>query len=172
MHMANNEMRVNGRHGESMWLEGDEVCFKSANTVHRLDKGAITTFDVMNVEDARKAVAEASEVAGTWTDDMPSTKGKSILLVACSKDLCWVMEATKSQSSNAIGFVREICPVVEDDEPEYKLYAAIQTPKGALFTVGSIACVFAAFYTLSVLEMPIITLVLAGLGIFMFINIK
>ncbi len=169
--MASNDMRVNGRHGEYMWVEENEVCFKSGNAVHRLDKDAIVAFDIRNVEDARKAVMDATEVVGSWTDDMPSTNGKSVLLVGCGKDVCWVMEMTKSQRSNAIGFAREICPVVEE-EPEYKLYAAIQTPKGALFTVGSIACVFGSFYTLSELQMPIVTLILAGLGIFMFINIK
>ena len=171
--MAKSVSRVNGRNGESMWFEGDTVQFKSGNETHTAAKDDFDRFDILTAEDARKAVKEAREDAlGAWAKDMPPTKGKTSFLVGTGKRLCWVMEVTKSQSPNALAFARRICEPAEEDVPEFKLYAAIQTPKGALFTVGSIGCALAAYFVLGQAQQPIVALILAGLSIFMFVNIK
>ena len=170
--MAKNVARVNGRNGESMWRENDSISFKSNNVVHTLEVGDFTSFDILNVEDARKAVEYAGEDAvGAWTKEAGSTKGKSSLLVGTGKHVCWVMEITKNQAPNAISFARSVCPS-DSEELEYKVYAAIQTPKGALFTVGSIGCAIGAYFALGTFGQPIVALILAGLCIYMFVHIK
>ena len=126
------------------------------------------------VEEARAEVESSAEAVGKWCEEKRGGKGKTLLLVGATKRQCWVMEVTKSQGPNAVAFAKEICPAEsgEEEELEYKLYAAIQTPKGALFTVGSIACALGAYYFLGQEQQPIIALVLAGLSIFMFVNVK
>lgn len=172
--MAKNVMRVNGRHGESMSLEDGTVRFRSQNVTHQMKADEFRRFDIVSVEEAREAIEGTEEVAGAWCDQTPATKGKSLLLLGSGRGFCWVMEITKNQGSNAIAFARNVCPAQseEEEELEYKLYAAIQTPKGALFTVGSIACAFGAYYAVGVAQQPIVALILAGLCIFMFVNVK
>lgn len=172
--MAKNVLRVNGRNGESMWLENDKVFFRSENVTHELEVDDFTRFAILNVEEARAEVEAIKDPVGVWCDETPSTKGKSLLLTGVGKRHCWVMEVTKSQGPNAIAFAKEICPVEteEKEELQYRLYAAIQTPKGALFTVGSIVCAFAAYYFVGIQEQPVIGLICAGASIFMFVNVK
>lgn len=170
--MAKTVTRVNGRGGESMWCEDDKVCFKSGNTVHTEKREDFEFFDVVNVEKAREKVGEARDVVGAWTEAMEGTKGKTVLLAGGGRGFCWVMETNKNQSPSAIGFAREICAAEEEEDLEYKLYAAIQTPKGAVFTIGSIGCTLGAYFVLSNFQNPIVALILAGLAIFMFVNIK
>ncbi len=172
--MAKTVMRVNGKNGENMSIEDGVVRFKSENVVYDKDVEDFSSFDIINVEEARELVDAKRDVVGLWTKDTQSTKGKTSLLVGAGKGFCWVMEINKTQSQNAISLARSICPSAseEDEELEYKLYAAIQTPKGALFTVGSIGCALGAYFVLGNLQQPLIALVLAGLSIFMFVNVK
>ena len=111
---------------------------------------------------------------GLWAyNKMPSSKGKSVYVVARDTTQRWVMEISKNQAPNAVRFCFSIVPKSkEEEEEEIKLYAAIQTPLGAVFTVGSIACVLGAYAAVSVFEQPIVALVLAAAAIYMFIKIK
>ena len=171
--MAKKVSRVIGRNGESMWMDDDVVHFKSGNVDYEADSSSFDRFVVMNVEDARKVAKKAGDDAvGIWSTKDQSSNGKTSLLVGTGKGILWIMEVTKNQAPNAATFAHAVCPSNEEDEPEYKLYAAIQTPKGALFTVGSIACAIAAYFVLERAQMPLLVLVLAGLSIFMFVNIK
>lgn len=170
--MAKTVARVNGRGGESMWLEDDKVFFKSQNETHEEKAEDFESFDILNVEDAREVVEGSRDAVGTWTQKMEGSKGKTVLLVGSGRGFCWVMETNKSQSPNAIRFARTVRPSDGDEELEYKLYAAIQTPRGALFAVGSIACTLGAFYAVSELQSALVALILAGLAIFMFVNVK
>jgi hypothetical protein len=171
--MAKNVSRVNGRGGESMWCDGEELSFRTGGRVQRMPVGEIRTIDISNAEDARALVQETELVPyGAWTEEMPTAKGKSDFVVATSDDSCWVMEINKNQSPNALSFVRGIKPVEKPKAEDFKLYAAIQTPLGAVFAVGSIVCVCLAIYFIFSAQMAIPGIIAAIAAIVMFVRVK
>ena len=172
--MAKNATRVNGRHGERMWLEDGIVRFKSQNETYEFPIGEFERFDILNVEEARGLVEQSRDLAGEWTKEQKSPNAKSLLLVGAGRGFCWVMEVTKSQGPTAISFARGICPSgsKEEEAREYKLYAAIQTPRGGLCAVGSIACAFLAYYFVGIAKIAIVGLLCAALSIFLFTRVK
>ena len=173
--MAKQVTRINGKSGEVMEVADGAVSFRTGGTTHRMDADKVAVMEVMNAEDARAFVGESpQDTFGLWAyNKMPSSKGKSVYVVARDTTQRWVMEISKNQAPNAVRFCFSIVPKSkEEEEEEIKLYAAIQTPLGAVFTVGSIACVLGAYAAVSVFEQPIVALVLAAAAIYMFIKIK
>ena len=173
--MAKGTTRVNGKNGESMWVTDDEICFRTGGKVQKIALGNLSSLAVENNEDARKLVVDTELVPyGAWTEDMPSTKGKSAFLVATSDDRCWVMEMNKSQLPTAQEFVRNVAPEGEDALKRQKVVAgrAIDTPLGGLFTILSILCVFAAILLVFTLNQPLIGLIVAIAGLVMYFLIK
>lgn len=166
--------RVNGRHGESMSLEGDELSFKTGGKTEHMAKEVVSDISVVNTEEAREIVNTTDMVMhGTWTNEMPTTGGNSMFLAVKGRAHCWVMEITKAQVPNAATFCETVLPREKDDEDRFKIpNRVINTPLGAVFTVGSIACVILAIFALYTFEQPIITLILAIAAIVMYINIK
>jgi len=173
--MAKRVSRVNGKGGEVMELEEGKVTFRTAGHTHEIDLDEVALIEVMNGQQAREFVEESpTDVLGQWAyNGMPSSKGKSVYLVCRDTAKRWVMEISKNQGPNAVRFAQTVLPrSKEEEEEEIKLYAAIQTPMGALCTVGSIACLAGAYFALGTFEQPIIALLLAGASIFLFIKIK
>ena len=173
--MAKEVTRVNGKGGEVMEVSGGVVSFRTGGTAHKMDADKVAVMEVMNAEDARAFVEESpQDTFGLWAyNKMPSSKGKNVYVVARDTVQRWVMEISKNQAPNAVRFCRSIVPKSKkEEEEEIKLYAAIQTPLGAVFTIGSIACVLGAYAAVSVWEQPIAALVLAVAAIIMFVKIK
>ena len=173
--MAKQVSRVKGKGSEVMELADGKVVFRTAGHAYTMDADKVAVMQVMNGEDARAFVEESpSDVLGLWAyNGMPSAKGKNVYLVCRDTVKRWIMEVSKSQAPNAVRLAQTVCPKSkEEEEEEIKLYAAIQTPRGALFTVGSIACVIGASFALGNFQQPLIALVLAGAAIFMFLKIE
>lgn len=172
--MAKTATRVNGRNNETMWVDRDELCFRSAGEVHRMSLAKLLTIGIKNIEVARAAAEDTErEPVGVWVTDMSSSGGKTDFLVVTDSESCWIMEINKSQAPNALQFVQGIRPYSEKElKEEKKEYAAVQTPLGAAFTLGSIICVFGAMFCVWTLELPLVGLALAAAAIVMFVNIK
>lgn len=165
--------RVNGRNGETMWLEEDELCFKAGGSVERMPKEVVSYMSIVNTEDARSLVKESDLILhGAWTKDMPSVGGKSVFLVVKGRAHCWVMEISKNQVPNASSFVDGIMPKQEDEDRLRIPNRVINTPLGGLFTIGSIVCVILAIFLVYSFEQPILGLIAAVAAIVMFVNVK
>ncbi len=166
--------RVNGRNGENMSLEGDELNFRVANKVERMPKEVVNYISVVNTGDARELVRTCDLVPyGAWTEEMPSTGGKSMFLVVKGRASIWVMEITKSQVPNASSFCEVVMPREKDDENKRLIpNRAINTPLGAVFTIGSIVCLILAVFLVFTMEQPLLGLIAAGASIAMYINVK
>ena len=133
--MAKGVTRINGRGGETMEVTDGVVSFRSGGATHKMDADKVAVMEVMNAEDARAFVETSpQDTFGLWAyNKMPSSKGKNVYVVARDASERWVMEVTKNQAPNAVHFVRAIVPKTkEEEEEEIKLYAAIQTPLGAV----------------------------------------
>lgn len=170
--MARGAVRVNGRHNESMWVSGEEFCFRSGNSTHKMGMGELKALVISNVEDARAAADEPSLApCGTWTEGDRSGGGYHYLIVKSATE-CWIMEITQAQVSNARSFVQQYKPAKDKTEGHDVPTRVINTPKGALLTVGFIACVFIAILLVFTLEQPLIGLVVAIIGLVMWFNIK
>lgn len=166
-------VRVIGRNGESMQVEGDELCFSTKNMVERMPLEVLSDLYICNTEEAREAVTTEELIPyGVWTKEMPSVGGKSVFLVAKGRVSLWVMEINKSQVPNASSFVDNLNPRKDDDNKLRIPNRVINTPLGAAFTVGSIACAFLAIFSLYSFGQPILALVFAIAAIVMFFNIK
>lgn len=174
--MASNKSatRVNGKNGEYLRLNDDELCFHTRGKVERMPVASLTFLSVTNTEEARDAVNKTDLVPhGAWTEKMPSSGGKSAYLVAKGRVSCWVMEISKAQVPNAQSFVQGIRPSFESDEDKFLIpNRAINTPLGGVFTIGSILCVFLAIFFVFNLQMPILGIVVAIAAILMFVNVK
>lgn len=171
--MARGVARVNGRNGESMWKDGEELSFRTGGKVRKMGFDRLRTLRITNAEEARTEVCETELVpVGCWTDEMPASKGKFDYLLATSDDECWVMEVAKSQERNAQSFVEGIRPREKATADDYKLYTAIQTPLGGVFAIGSIVCVLLAIYFVFTLQMSIVGILFGVAAIVMFVNVK
>ena len=171
---AKGARRVIGRNGESMQLDGEDLCFKTANKVERIPLEVLSDISICNTEEAREAVTTEDLVPyGAWTKDMPSVGGKSVFVVARGRASLWVMEINKSQVPNASAFVDNVRPADEDDENKFRIpNRAINTPLGAVFTIGTIVCVLAAIFLVYTFNQPVWALLAAAAAIAMYINIK
>ena len=171
--MAKNVQRVNGRNGESMWVDGEDLSFRTGGKVRHMPLHDVRSIDISNAEDA-KALVENTELVpfGFWTEEMPSAKGRADYVMVTSDENCWVMEVSKTQSPNALTFVRGIKPVEKASADDYKLYSAIQTPLGGVFAIGSIVCVGLAVYLIFTAELAIPGILVAIAGIVMFLKVK
>lgn len=174
--MGKSVTSVRGKGGERMELSGGQVSFRTGGQTHVMRAGDAVEFEVMNAEDARAFASGTPEnVRGLWPyNGMPSAQGKSAYLVARDATQRWVMEISKNQAPNAVKFAFSVLPAQsrEEEEEEIKLYAAIQTPLGGVFTIGAIACLIGAYFALGQFRQPLIALLLAGASIFMYIRIK
>lgn len=166
--------RVNGKNGENIWLEDDLLRYKTSGSVEHMPVEVVESLYVANTEEAREAVNKTDLVPhGAWTKEMPSTGGKSMFLVVKGRANVWVMEITKSQVPHASSFVDSVKPADKDDENRLRIpNRAINTPLGALFTVGSIVCIFVAVFAVYTFRQPLIALLAAAAAIAMYINIK
>lgn len=165
--------RVNGKNGETMWVEEDELCFKTGGFVERMPKEVVTYMSIVNTEDARRCVKESDLILhGAWTKETPSVGGRSAFLVVKGRAHCWVMEITKNQVPNASSFVDGIMPKPDDEDKLRIPNRVINTPLGGLFTIGSILCVLLAVSLVFTFEQPILGLIAAAAAIAMFVNIK
>ena len=176
MAKAKGSVRVTGRKNESMYIEDEELCFKTANKVQRMPLEGVRDISILNVEEARESVKTEDLVPyGAWTEEMPSTGGNSAFLVVRGRASLWVMEITKSQVPNASKFVNRVKPKPTEEEDERRLWVpnrAINTPLGGLFTIGSIVCVLLAIFMVFSFQQPVLGLLFAGAAIAMFVNIK
>lgn len=167
--------RVIGRNGESMWIEDDLLSFRTGGKVETMPAQNIAELAIVDAQTARDAV-EKSELTpyGAWTNKLESSNGKTAYLVAKGRVSAWVMEINKNQVPNAYSFVKRIRPQFEEEEKRegYIPGRVINTPLGGLFTIGSIACVFAAVMLVYEFQLPIPAIIVAILGIIMFFNIK
>ena len=167
--------RVIGRNGENMQIDGEDICFKTDNKVERIPLEALSDIEICNTEQARNAVTTEDLVPyGRWTKEMPSVGGKSVFLVVRGPASLWVMEINKSQVPNASAFVDGVRPT-DENEDENKLRIpnrAINTPLGAVFTVGTIACIVVAIFLVYSFKQPLWGLLAAAAAIVMYINIK
>ena len=171
--MARGAVRVNGRHGESMWVSGEEFCFRSGNSTHKMGTGELRSLVISNAEDARAAADEPKLApCGSWTEGDRSGSSGCHYLIAKNKSECWVMEITQAQVSNARSFVQQYKPAKDKSEGHDVPTRAINTPKGALLTVGFIVCVFLAIFLVFTFQQPLIGLVVAIIGLIMWFNIK
>lgn len=172
--MAKNAKRVNGRHGECMWVEDALVRFKTSGETYELPIDEFEGFGIMNVADARARIEASRDVMGSWTHHQRRSNAKTLILVGYGVDFCCVMEVTKSQGPSALSFARGICPsgTKEEEQEEYKLYAAVQTPRGGMCVIGTIACALLAYYFVGVARLAIPGLICAALSIFLFIKAR
>lgn len=174
--MAKGTTRVNGKNGESMWVTDDELCFRVGGKVRKIARESLVYLAVDNNEDARKAVTQTELVPyGAWTEEMPSSKGKSAFLVVADDESCWVMEINKSQLDGAQEFVQGVgfeSADAKKDREQVVIGRAIDTPLGGLFTILSIACVFVAAFLVFAFEQPALGLVVAVAGLVMHFLIK
>lgn len=174
MASAKGSSRVIGRHGETMSVEGEELCFKTGGKTNKMPLEAVASISIENTEGAREAVTTEDLVPyGAWTEEMPSVGGKSVFVVVKGRASLWVMEITKNQVPNASSFVDRVRPQQDDGESKLRIpNRVINTPLGALFTVGSIVCVILAVFLVYTWQLPILGLVAAVAAILMYINIK
>lgn len=173
--MANKvSRRVNGRKGEVITLEGDELSFKTGGTTEHMASEVVTRADVVNTEEARDIVKTTDMIMhGAWTAETPSTGGSSMFLVVMGRAHCWVMEITKAQVPNAATFAETLLPREKNDEDALKIpNRVINTPLGAVFTIGSIACLLLAVFLIFTYQQALLGLIAAAASIAMFLNIK
>lgn len=173
--MAKGTSRVNGKSGESMWVADDEMCFRTGGKVQKMALGDLTALEINNNEEARELVVNTELVPyGTWTEGMPSSKGKTLCLVAQDDERCWVMEINKSQLPAAQGFVHGVAPMSGLDAKEEKVVEgrAIDTPLGGLFTILSILCIFLAVFLVFAFNQPLLGLIVAIAALVMHFLIK
>lgn len=165
--------RVNGRNGENMYVEGDELCFKTKGEVCRMPLEVLTSIEIANAEQAREAVKGEDLVPyGAWCEEMPAVGGKSVFVLARGRASLWVMEITKNQVPNASSFVNDINPNSDEDDSLRIPNRVINTPLGGLFTVGSIVCILLAIFCVFSWNQPVIGLILAVAAIIMYLRIK
>ena len=173
---AKDSVRVIGRNGESMYIEDEELCFKTANKVQSMPLEVVRDIGILNAEEARESVRTEDLVPyGKWTGEMPSTGGNTAFLAVRGRASLWVMEINKSQVPNASGFANRVKPKPKDEDDESRLWVpnrAINTPLGALFTIGSILCVLLAIFLVFSFQQPLLGLLAAAAAIIMFIKIK
>lgn len=170
---AKGASRVIGRNGENMWVEDDELCFKTGGSVERMATDVLANMEILNVEEAREAVNTAEKVPhGAWVKNMTSSGGKTMYLVATGRANLWVMEINKSQVPNASAFVSRLVPEDEDKNSLRIPNRVINTPLGGLFTVGSIVCLILAVFAVYNFQQPLIGLALAGASIAMYNNVR
>lgn len=172
---AKGSTRINGRNGEYMSLDGDQICFKTGGEVRKMPLEAVADMEIVNTEDARNAVTTEDLVPyGAWTAEMPSVAGKSVFVVTRGRASLWVMEINKSQVPNASSFVSRVLPSDDgEDENRFRIpNRVINTPLGGLFTIGSIACLFLAIFFVFSWNQPILGLIAAAAAIVMYFNIK
>lgn len=165
--------RVNGRHGEVITLEGDELSFKTGGKSELMAKEVVSYINVVNTEEAREIATTSDMVLhGAWTQEMPATGGNYMFLVAKGRAHCWIMEITKAQVPNAAAFCETVMPREKGENDLSIPNRVINTPLGGLFTIGSIACTVLAIFCVYSFNQPILALVLAIASIVMFINVK
>ena len=173
--MAKGATRVNGKNNESMWVTDEDLCFRVGSKARKIPLSSLAALSLENVEEARKLVTETELVPyGSWTENMPSSNGKTLYVVARDDESLWVMEINKSQLPTAQDFVHDIAPQSEEDAKREKIVAGrvIDTPLGAVFTILSIVCVIAAIFLVFSLEQPLIGLIVAIAGLVMHFLIK
>lgn len=174
--MAKGTTRVNGKHGESMWVTDEDLCFRTGGKVRKIALGDLSYLSIDNAEDTRRMVTQTELVPyGAWTDAMPSTKGRSVFLVAQDSQSCFVMETAKSQLPTAQNFVLDNVPDSEDKKDQYDKIVpgrAIDTPLGGVFTILSVLCVIAATFLVFSFEQPVLALIVAIAGLVMHFLIK
>lgn len=166
--------RINGRNGERIYVEGEDICFKTGGSVEKIPLEVLAGIELTNTEQARAAVNGEDLVPhGAWCEEMPSVGGKSVFVVVRGRASLWVMEINKSQIPNARQFIKDVKPSEEDDES--KLWVpnrAINTPLGAVFTIGTIVGILLAIFCVFSWNQPLIGLIIAVGVILMFVNIK
>jgi hypothetical protein len=175
MASAKGPSRVNGKNGEYMSIEKDQLCFKTGGEVRQMPLESVAGMDIANAEDARNAVTTEDLVPyGAWTAEMPSVGGKSVFVLTRGRSSLWVMEINKSQVPNASSFVSRALPKDgKDDEDRFRIpNRVINTPLGGLFTIGSIACLFLAIFLVFTWNQPILGLIAAVAAVVMYFNIK
>jgi hypothetical protein len=174
--MANGKssMRVNGRNGESMWVDDELLSFRTGGKVETMPLEGVSLAKLVNVEEARSILSSTELIPhGAWTQKTESSGKKTAYVMIQGRANCWIMEVTDSQRPNAYGFVTSIKPQDDEDKGEgYIPGRVINTPLGALFTIGSIACVFGAYFLVFQFELPIPGIIVAMAGLIMFFNIK
>ena len=128
---------------------------------------------ISNAEDARAAADDPKLVpCGKWTEGDRSEESGCHYLIAKNKSECWVMEIAQAQISNARSFVQRYKPAKDKSEGHGVPTRASNTPLGALFTIGSIACVLLAIFLVFSFQQPIAGLVVAIIGVVMWVNVK
>ncbi|MDO4538408.1 MAG: hypothetical protein Q4B54_09630 [Coriobacteriales bacterium] len=172
--MAKKAGRINGRHGEYISLSDEQLTFHSGAKSEKMPIAALMDIYISNPEEARKEVSGSNRyVHGQWTAEMPAVGGKSMFVVVADAKNLWVMEINKNQVPNASSFVADVKPANEDDKDRKTVPGrAIDTPMGALFTIGSIASVFVAFFLVYQFQQPILAIIVAIAGVLMYFNIK
>lgn len=175
--MANDKSatRVNGRNGEVMWVEEDVLSFRTGGAVESMPAQNLTELAIVDAQTARDLVKKTELVPyGAWTKHTEGSNGKTAYLVAKGRVSMWIMEITKSQVPNADSFIKKIRPsfMPEDEKAGYIPGRVINTPLGALFTVGSIACVLGASFLVFEFQQPIAAIIVGIIGLAMFFNIK
>lgn len=172
--MAKESVRINGKSNESLWVTEDELCFRTGGKVLKISRPELRYLAIDNAEDARRAVSESDLVPyGAWTEELSSSKGKSVYVVAKDDASCWVMEISKNQLPTAQSFVKGARPETEEEEDEQVIPGrVIDTPLGGLFTIGSIVCVLLAVFLVFTLDQPLLGLIVAVAAIVMWANVK
>ena len=171
--MAKKTSRVNGRNGESMWMADGELCFRTNNKVQRMPLTKLDSIAIMNVESARELVGASDYVPyGAWTNEMPSSGGKTLYLTATNNEACWVMEINKSQVPNAQDFVGLIDSSALENLGDDIPTKAITTPLGGLFVIGEIVCILGAVFVLYVFAQPVIAILLLAAACLMFFKAR
>ncbi|MDO4808270.1 MAG: hypothetical protein Q4A07_13595 [Coriobacteriales bacterium] len=175
--MANDKSatRVIGRGGETMQLDDDVLNFRTGGSTETMPVQSITELRIVDAQTARDIVQHTElNPYGAWTKKMEGSNGKTAYVVVKGRVSCWVMEITKNQVPNAHAFAKRIRPQFEEEEERegYIPGRVINTPLGALFTVGSIACVFAAVMLVFQFQLPLAGIVVGLLGTIMWFRIK
>jgi hypothetical protein len=156
-----------------MWADDVELSFRTGNKTLKISRPELKTLVLTNAEDARAALDDSHALPyGSWTEGDRSGGGGYSYLVASNKDVCWVMEITQAQVPSARSFVQHNKPTKDKSEGHDVPTRAINTPLGALFTVGSIVCVFAAIALVFFFQQPIIGIIVAIAATVMWFNIK
>jgi|GEM_PF-3771907 len=174
--MANEKSskRVNGRNGETMWVDDEVLSFKTSGTVETMPLESVSFAALVNAEKARELLMTTELVPhGVWTQKMETSNKKTAYVVIQGRVSCWVMEITKNQTPNAYSFVNGVRPQEEEEKGEgYIPGRVINTPLGALFTILSIVSVFAAYFLVFQFHSPLAGIIVAMAGLIMFFNIK